>query len=313
MKVLIGPDWKDRVDAAARKTGVDVEWLIYDNDHRGPFPGVEVILRSWRVSDFGQILDNCPDLKWMHTPSAGVNSIVDVTGPRGLRLTESGRAYRICIGEFVIAQMYFVAKRLGPLWEKHQQRRWDGEPMRDLTGATVGIVGLGPIGLGVAERALGVGMRVIGCRRSGAPIENVTEVVTPDKLPRLMHESDYIVIACPLTEQTRGMIDAKALAGAKDTAWLLNIARGAIVDTDALMDALNKGRLGGACLDVTDPEPLPEDHPLWRCPNVFITPHTSSGDAESSRRIIAECFVENLRRWQAGEPLRDEVDYDRGY
>lgn len=313
LKVLIPPGWREPLEYRAAQAGLNVEWVQYDNDHLGPFPGAEVFVRGGPVRRWDEALDNAPDVKWMHTPSAGVEHIRLLTEPRGLMLTESGRAYRVCISEFVIAQMFFVAKRLGLLWERSLARQWQGTGMDDLAGKTVGIIGLGPIGLGVAERAAALGMKVIGCRRSGEPIEAVTDVVTPDDLAALLSRSDYVVIACPLTEQTAGLIDAAALAHMKPTAWIFNIARGKVIVTEALLAALREGRLAGACLDVTDPEPLPADHPLWDLPNVFITPHTCSGNTPHMRDTLSDVFIENLQRYLAGQPLLDQVQYERGY
>ena len=144
-------------------------------------------------------------------------------------LSESGQVYRICIGEFVLAQMLFAVKRLGMLWDNHRAHGWTGQTHGELFGRTVGIIGLGPIGLGVAQRARGFGMRVVGCRRTGQPIEDVREVVPPERLDWLLGQSDFVVLACPLTAATRGLIGREALARMKPSAWLFNIARGAIV------------------------------------------------------------------------------------
>lgn len=313
LKVLIPPGWHSPLEFRAAKARLCVEWMTYDNENVGPFPGAEVFLRGGPIRRWQEALANAPDVRWLHTPSAGVEHIYPIAQRCGLVLTEGGRAYRGCISEFVVAQIFFAAKRLGLLWERSRAGVWEGVGMDDVAGKTVGIVGLGPIGLGVAERTAALGMKVIGCRRSGEPIEGVTDVVTADQLPRLMRESDYIVIACPLTSATTGLIGAEALLHAKPTAWIINIARGKIVVTEALLATLKEGRLGGACLDVTDPEPLPSDHPLWKLPNVFITPHTCSGNTPRMRDALADNFIENLQRYAAGQPLQDQVQFDRGY
>jgi phosphoglycerate dehydrogenase-like enzyme len=209
--------------------------------------------------------------------------------------------------------MLFAARRLGEHLLNARAGQWTGLIHSELHGRTLGIIGLGPIGLGAAERALAFGMNVIGCRRTGEPIECVREVVPPDRLDELLGRSDFVALACPLTEQTRGLIGRAELHAMKRTAWLINIARGAIVQTDELVAALQNGVIAGACLDVTDPEPPPAGHPLWTLPNVLLTPHNASGDSPDLRRRKVEYFVENLRRYLADQPLMGLVKPQQGY
>jgi phosphoglycerate dehydrogenase-like enzyme len=313
MNVLAPQDWVADLEAEAARRGLRATFLGYGPDAPGPHADSEVFFRPDRARGWKDALAAAPDVRWLHTTSAGVDSILPLARPRGIILTESGTGYRIAMGEFVIAQMLFMAKRLGAHADGQRAGRW--EPLRheELCGRVCGIVGLGPIGLGVAERAAALGMRVIGCRRSGRPVEAVTDVVPPAGLDRLWRESDYVVLACPLTEETRRLVGPAALAAMKPTARVINIARGALVDTDALVNALESGRIAGAALDVTDPEPPPPGHALWRLPNVFLTPHTAPGDTDDLNRRKRDLFFENLARYLAGQPLLNLVDPERGY
>jgi len=173
--------------------------------------------------------------------------------------------------------------------------------------------GMGGIGREVAQRGKGFGMRVLATRRSAAPPPSfVDRQGTPDDLHAFLRESDVVVLCVPLTEETRGMIDAAELALLKPGSYLINIARGPVVDTDALVDALQSGRLAGAGLDVTDPEPLPAEHVLWTMDNVVVTPHVSSRSELTEDRRWA-LYIENMRRFGAGEPLLNVVDKEAGY
>lgn len=313
LKVLVPPNWLEPMERAIRARNLQAELVPFDEQRCGPFPGVEVFFRGEGAWNWKQILAGAPDVKWLHLTSAGVEHSLDVVRQRGLLLTESGEVYRICIGEFVLAQMLVAVKRLNEHARRQERQEWAGLRHEELFGRTVGIIGVGPIGLGVAERAKAFGMRVLGVRRSGQPATPVDEVLPPAQLDRLLAESDFVVLACPLTAETRGIISAAALAKMKPSAWLCNIARGALVDTEALVAALHEGRLAGACLDVTDPEPLPPGHPLWEMPNVFLTPHNASGDTPASRQRKVDWFVDNLGRYLAGRPLEGRVDVAREY
>jgi phosphoglycerate dehydrogenase-like enzyme len=175
------------------------------------------------------------------------------------------------------------------------------------------VVGLGGIGREVAQRAKGFGMRVLATRRSAVPPPPyVDQQGTADDLHRFLAEADVVVLCVPLTDETTGMISAEELALMKPGSYLVNVARGRVVVTEALVDALERGHLAGACLDVTDPEPLPAGHPLWTMPNVVITPHVSSRSALTGDRWEA-LYIENLRRFGAGEPLLNVVDKTAGY
>src|SRR5439155_12287509 len=157
-----------------------------------------------------------------------------------------------------------------------------------------------------------VGMRVIAVRRSGGPVPSAARVVGPQALSDVAGEADYLVVAAPLTPATRGAVSRDVIARLKKSAWVINIARGPIIDEPALIDALGVGRIGGAALDTFDREPLPAESPLWKLPNVIITPHSSNRSPKVRERTLA-LFVENVRRYKAGEPLLNQVNFEAGY
>jgi phosphoglycerate dehydrogenase-like enzyme len=182
-----------------------------------------------------------------------------------------------------------------------------------LKDRTLLVVGLGGIGTEIARRGHGFDMHVLGIRRGDDPApEFVERIGKPQDLVALLPQADVVAIAVPLTAETTRLFDRAAFAAMKPGSFLVNIARGQVVDTDALLAALTSGKLAGACLDVTDPEPLPKNHPLWKLPNVVITPHVSSTSELTDDRRWA-LFRENLRRFDAGEPLLNVVDKRAGY
>ena len=255
-------------------------------------------------------------LKWLNVGSAGVDWILDseIKSKKDLILTDSGPAYDIAIPEYVLAWMLTIAKRVPQFLDHQRKHEWIDEIQGDLYGSTLGVIGLGPIGRGVATRCKAFGMRTMGFRRQQKPVDSVDEVLTgPEGLSRLVEESDYIVLAAALTEGTRQVLGKEQIAQLKNTAWVINIARGALIDQEALTIALQERRIGGACLDVFTQEPLPTDSPLWDLPNVLITPHDSHGGGQALAKRRKEVFIDNLRRFAAGEPLENVVSFENGY
>jgi D-3-phosphoglycerate dehydrogenase len=254
-----------------------------------------------------------PRLRWVQAPAAGIgDQQLHLVLGSSVTLTSAAGVYGDLVAEHVLTLMLALYKRLPELFEWQRQGRWDDLPTRSLTGQTVGIVGAGGIGRATARLARPFGMRAIGVRRGGGAVPELDETLPLERLSDLLGSSDVVVLATPLTDQTRGMVDAAFLRAMRPTALLINVARGGIVVTDDLLRALHEGWIGGAGLDVTDPEPLPEDHPLWRAPNTIITPHHAN-PSEASHEPIARRFAENLRRYLAGEPLLAVVDPERGY
>ncbi|HEY8494449.1 MAG TPA: D-2-hydroxyacid dehydrogenase [Myxococcota bacterium] len=259
-----------------------------------------------RVRDFALALRDAPRLRWLHTFSAGVDHPwFQALRARGVRLTTSSGAHASPIAQTVLLYLLALSRDL-PAWMDAQRRRaWEPHEIRELTGLLLGVVGMGPIGLEVARLAQACGMQVIGVRRTPRGDEPC-ETWPLARLDELVARADALVLALPLTDETRRLFDAARLARTKRGAWLVNVGRGALVDEPALVEALRTGRLGGAALDVFETEPLPPESPLWAMPNVIVTPH-NSGDAPGNRVRATEIFLDNLGRWTRGEPLRNEV------
>jgi phosphoglycerate dehydrogenase-like enzyme len=262
-------------------------------------------------------------LRWIHTGAAGVASLLHPELLEGdVVLTNSAGIHAEPMADSVLAAMLHFARGFDHAIAAQQRREWDAavfeaedSGVREIAGATVGIVGYGGIGNAVAKRAAALGMRVVALRRRAAGEHDhpgITVVAGDDALARLLRESDYVVLTVPSTAQTRGMIGRTEFAALKDGAVLINVARGDVVEEDALLHALVSGRLRGAALDVFATEPLPADSPLRQAPRLLITPHVS---AVSPRFWERQCglITDNIERYLAGRPLRNVVDVEAGY
>ncbi len=261
-----------------------------------------------------KVLAAAPSLRWQHTPSAGVNHILTpIFLERDIVLTNSAGVYAIPIAEFVLAFILNHAKQLSKLQTSQAEHSWaTGLELQELMDATLLIIGAGSIGQAIAQRASAFGMRVWGTRRNPQPLPEFERVVGVNEWRSLLPDADYVVIATPLTSETKGMIDTAALRSMRPSAYFINIARGAVVDETALLTALSEGWIAGAGLDTFSTEPLPPDSPFWSLPNVFITPHCSGFSPQVTERIIA-LFLDNLTRYRTGTPLRNLVDKQAGY
>ena len=247
-------------------------------------------------------------LRWFHTFSAGVDSpAFQVIIDRGAMLTNSSGASAPSIAQYVLAMMLYRSKRIGEWREQQARHEWAQLQGRDLTGQTAGIIGTGAIGGEVARLAQACRMRVLGIRRTPRPTRYVDEVLPSRGLSRLLKESDFVVLACPLTKETEGLIGERELRAMKPSATLINVARGRVVDEPALIRALDEGWIGGACLDVFAREPLPADSPLWDMPNVVISPHNSGISPLNMERAM-DVFLANLARYAAGRKLQNVVE-----
>jgi phosphoglycerate dehydrogenase-like enzyme len=246
---------------------------------------------------------------------------------RGIVITNARGVFSRPIAEYVLMMILAVSRRLPQLLELQRERTWQPLEGAELRDVTVGIVGLGSIGRAVGALATAFGCRVIAIRRrstagtaaaepdaeSGSLGELMLDrVLGPEGLAELLGESDFVVLAAPLTPETEGMIDGDALAAMKPGSWLVNIARGRLVDERALLRALRDGPMGGAVLDTFADEPLPAASPFYDLPNVIVTPHTSWSSGRVLDRSV-ELFCDNLRRFAAGEPLLNVVDPSAGY
>jgi phosphoglycerate dehydrogenase-like enzyme len=294
-------------------------------------PGVELLAAAQGDALAGQLagaqatiglcdaatLAAAKSLHWIQALSVGVERCVTVPGigERGIVLTNMQRTSGLPIAEHAIAMTMALARGLPRFIRQQQAGEWreDASDMREIGGRTMLVVGLGGIGTEVARRAHGLGMRVTAIRNSSREGPSfVSKVGLPSELLAFAADADVVVNATPLTPETTGIFDQRFFAAMKKGGYFISVGRGQSTITDDLVAALRSGQLGGAGLDVTEPEPLPAGHPLWAMPNVIISPHVSaSSDAQGERYWIL--IAENLRRYVAGEPLLNVVDIKRGY
>lgn len=258
-------------------------------------------------------------LVWIQIGSAGAEGCLSVprVGSGEVVLTNMQKMSSPVIGEHAIAMAMALARALPVFAKQSQNDKREGlyagrRGMMPLAGKTMLVVGLGGIGTEAARRAAALGMRVIGTRNSSREGPEFVEYVgLADELLELAEQADVIVNALPLTKSTRNLLDTTFFEATRKGVLFVNVGRGATVQTDALVAALRSGQVGGAGLDVTEPEPLPADHPLWQIDNVIITPHVAGYGGERERHMTL--LLENLRRYAAGEPLLNVVDPAKGY
>ena len=252
-------------------------------------------------------------LRWIQASGAGADQLMPFEDlPPGVLVTNAAGINADMMADFAIALVLALQLNMKGYADQQRERKWKRVLAEPLTGKTLAVIGLGRIGRGVARRAKAMGMRVVGTRRSAAPVPDVDAVYPPEELHRALAQADYVVLTVPLTPATVHLIDAKAFDAMRPTAYLVNVSRGRVVEEAALVEALRAGRIAGAALDVFEKEPLPAESPLWGLDNVILTPHVG-GDMKDFSARSARLFCENLGRYLRGEPLRNVVDPQRGY
>lgn len=267
-----------------------------------------------------------PNLRWLQFPGAGVDSLRPtglLNADSGIIITTASGIHAHSISEYVFGSMLMFNRswpEMVRLQDRHMWPRnssWYNLGGRELIDQTLGIVGLGSIGRQIAHLGKAFGMRVIATRRSAGGADeqhepDVDRLYPMEQLHEVLQQSDYVVLAVPLTPETEGLIGEPELRAMRRTAYLVNIARGKVIDEDALIRALREQWIAGAGLDVTAEEPLPSDSPLYAMPNVILTPHIS-GESVHYQQRLAKLFADNLRRYRSGQPLHNQFDPARGY
>lgn len=263
------------------------------------------------------LLADCHKLEWLQISSAGADKYLKVL-PENVIITNSTGAYGVPISEYMMAMLMMPMKNLHIYRDNQRQHLWQADKKSvKLFGSTVLIVGLGDIGTQFAKRIKAMGTKVIGIRRTNTSEKPdfVDEIYTSDMLNEVLGKADIVAITAPGTAQTSHMFGVEQFALMKSGAFIINVGRGTIIDTEALCSAIENGKIGGAALDVTDPEPLPTDHRLWELPNVIITPHICGEwkEQETFERVVETVAAENLKNYSAGKPLKNIVDRQTGY
>jgi phosphoglycerate dehydrogenase-like enzyme len=260
-----------------------------------------------------EVLDRARRLRWIQLTSAGAEQLLPARARLdGIVVTNTRGIHVDLMADYALATMVMLNMHVPRFFADQQTRTWEQRLSVPLAGKTLGVVGAGAIGSEIARRAGAFGMRVLAVKRTPGPVDGAVEVVGVAGLHDVLGRSDFVVLVVPQTVETRRMIGETALRAMKSTAYLVNIARGSVVDEPALVHALRKAWIAGAALDVFEEEPLPADSPLWSLPNVILTPHVAGEPADYARRV-ADVFVDNLTRLRRGEPFRNVVDFERGY
>jgi D-2-hydroxyacid dehydrogenase (NADP+) len=258
-------------------------------------------------SELGELPES---VRWVQLQSAGVEPWMDrIAATPDVTFTSATGVYATDVAEHALTLLLAGVRGLA---HYARTRTWEPRDDRLLEGSTVAIVGAGGIGRALIERLLPLDVEVVAVTRRGRDVPGAARALAADRMDEVWGAADHFVIAAPATSATRHLVGAEALAAMPSHAWVVNVARGSLIDTDALVAALAAGQIGGAALDVTDPEPLPDGHPLWSEPRALITPHVANPPSAQWRHL-AKRVEENVRRFAAGEELVAPVDAERGY
>lgn len=255
-----------------------------------------------------------PRLKLLFVTNAGLDRLAPFDWlPPGVILMNNRGTHAAKAGEFAIMSVLMLANRVPEMVTHQRAGRWHKLWGRALADTRLTVIGLGTLGGTTAEHAARFGMRVTGVRATPTPHPVCHRVVGLDALDSVLPETDYLLLACPLTDKTRGLLTRHRLQQLPQSAGVVNIGRGELLDQDALCDLLDSGHLSGAVLDVFVPEPVPPGHRIWSTPNLIVSPHTSADDPATYNPRSLDIFLENLRAWRDGRPLPNRFDIARGY
>jgi glyoxylate/hydroxypyruvate reductase len=292
-----------RHSAVAKRLRVTLDWDSAEFDRH---IATAEVLWGWRF-DRSDLARRAPRLRWVHAPGAGINHLMPLDWlPNGAVFTNSSGVHGQRATEYAFMAVLMLNNRLPEMLANQRQARWEQLFSTSIRGKTLLIIGVGHVGGGVAEWAKRAGMRVVGVRRTGKPHRHVDEMHSPKAIRRLMPRADFVLVTAPSTPQTRHLLGAAELALMKPGAGLVNYSRADLVDYDALREKLERREIV-AVLDVFNPEPLPSSSPLWRTPNLIMTPHSSSDDPGYYTPRTLDLLLENMARYLAGKPLRNRV------
>jgi phosphoglycerate dehydrogenase-like enzyme len=300
--------------ARVRETFPDIEVIIEKDLDKAPEAMTDVDALVGRARHVSLMVDSA-NLRWMQTLTAGADAIpIDEVNERNIVITNGSGIHAPNLAEHILGFMLAFARGFPTLMRRQASHDWNQDLQQfELNGQTLCVVGLGDIGLALAEKASAIGMTVTGVRRRSLDGPSfLHEVAQLDSMEPLLRNADHVAITLPLTSSTQQLFDRNVLQSMKSGAYLYNVGRGEIIDQDALIDLLKSGSIAGAGLDVTTPEPLPSEHQLWDLPNVMITSHTGG---RSPRRLdrFTDLLIDNISRYRSDRPLRNIVDLEAGY
>lgn len=314
MLTLLGPQLRERhpalelvsIESAVATQRRDIDAVFISREVTGASTKHEVHPELQACYDL--MLANS-GLRWVHIHSAGADRpVYQSLLQRGVQVSTSSGANARVVAAMALAGVLALNKRFPLLWAQQQKRAWvpllgPGRMPRDLPGQTATVVGWGPIGQELARLLQALGLNVNAVRTQAQGEEDGVRMVRFEDIGPVLGESDWLILACPLTPRTRGLVNAQLLQALPAGAQLINVARGEVVVQNDLIDALRSGHLAGALLDVFEHEPLPADSPLWTLPNVIVTPH-AAGHSDGNAARVQQMFLDNLARWLAGQPLQ---------
>ncbi len=303
LSIAVGPSADEEVDEILRRTGAQPS----------PLDDAEALI--WMDSDPRSFPDRLPDsVRWVQLPSAGVEAWVSAGRlDAGRKWTTAAGAYSESVAEHAVTLLLSAVRRIPDCVRADRWARAEIDPaVGTLRGSLVAIVGAGGIGRTMISQLDAFGAGVIAVNLSGREVPGAVETIPADRIDEVWGRADHIVLAAPATAQTRHLVGARELGLMKSTAWLVNVGRGALIDTDALVAVLAAGGIGGAALDVTDPEPLPDGHPLWSEPRALITPHVANPRSLLRRELLRR-IEDNVAAFVRGDELAGAFDPSRGY
>ena len=301
-----------------QETFPDIEFLHSNDRIPAGFELAEAAAIHWTVKNVPEVAAAGTNLKWLHIRGTGIDYFnPEILRQRQIALTNGAGNHAPNIAEHVLAMMFSFARKIPHFVRAQERKSWEpvgADRVFEISGQNLLVIGLGSIGLEVAKRAKALGMQVTGVQRQveGAHFTAVDVLIALDDLDSALAIADHVVLALPLTPETKGLFNAERLSHVKEGAYLYNVGRGQVIDHGALFRALVNGHIGGAGLDVTDPEPLPCDSPLWDLQNVILTAHTAGATPRSYDRFEA-LVMENIHRFLEGRPLLNVVNLTSGY
>lgn len=316
---IIGPFSAHPPNLPERESGASYVWADTDEALTSAIEDADIVF-AWNYFTNPRMLQRAlpaaKRLRWIQVAGVGIERLLfPEVVESDVVLTNGAGVYEQTLAEYATMLMLLFAKDVVRTFEDQRNHRWEfrGPKCSALVGKELLVVGAGGIGRAIGRQGRALGMRSIGVARTGRSGGEDFEIIHPSKdLPDLVASADYLVLICPLTRETDGMVDRGVLNRMKRTARLVNLGRGELVVEDALLEALRNGQIAGAALDVFWQEPLPPDHPIWDMPNVIVSPHIA-GDTEDTPERFVQLFLDNLGLWQSGQPLKNVVDKELGW